>query len=304
MGEVTTNCENATIVGMTAYIGSGSYCYANSLAMIVNSTPPSAIEVLTGSPYGVQIEPSGLPYFDPTGWNPDLGLDAAITLLGWTCDRNEGGSADEAVARLRAADGPALVGPVDIGLLTHQPWAPGTAIGGDHWVVVLAVTDEDVVMHDPDGYPHATLPIEAFLTAWQAEKLEFSAPYVLRTGFRRLRDVQVEDAMKKSLPQARHWLSTDSAAAVHRLAEMLAAGIDDELQRHLASFAVRSGARRLDDAATWLTIIGKPESGDIARAQSKILGRLQFPLARGEFDKAAEILTTLAPGYERLRTAL
>ncbi|MEU4606191.1 hypothetical protein AB0F43_24645 [Kribbella sp. NPDC023972] len=289
---------------MTAYIGSGSYCYANSLAMIVNSAPPTAIEVLTGSPYGAQIEPSGLPYFDPTGWNPDLGLDAAITLLGWTCDRTEGGSADDALARLRAADGPALVGPVDIGLLTHQPWAPGTAIGGDHWIVVLEVTDADVVMHDPDGYPYATVPIQAFLNAWQAEKLEFSAPYVLRTGFRRLRDVQPEEAITQSLPQARQWLSTDSAGAVYRLAEMLAAGIDGDLQRHLASFAVRSGARRLDDAATWLTAIGKRDAATIARNQSRILGRLQFPLARGEFAQAAEILTGLAPGYERMRAAL
>jgi hypothetical protein len=289
---------------MTAYIGSGSYCYANSLAMIVNSTPPSAIEVLTGSPYGAQIEPSGLPYFDPPGWNPDLGLDAAIELLGWTCDRASGGSADEALDRLRAADGPALVGPVDVGLFLHQPWSAGTAIGSDHWVVVLEVTDDVVVMHDPDGFPYATLPIQTFLQAWQAEKLEFSAPYVLRTRFRRLRDVRVEDAVRDSLPQAIKWLSADSAAAVDSLAELVAAGIDDNLRRHLATFAVRSGARRLDDAATWLTTIGKPEAAEIARTQSKLLGRLQFPLTTGEFSQAAEILTALAPGYHRMLIAL
>jgi hypothetical protein len=291
---------------MTCYIGSGSYCYANSLAMVTgrNSAPPSAIEVLTGSPYGAQIEPSGLPYFDPPGWNPDLGLDAAIDLLGWTCERTEGGSADEALDRLRSAPGPALVGPVDIGLLTHQPWAAGTAIGGDHWVVVLEVTDDVVVMHDPDGFPYATLPINAFLNAWRAEKLAFSAPYVLRTHFRRLRDVRVEDAVRASLPRAIGWLSNgDSSDAVHRLAGMLATGIDDGLQRHLSSFAVRSGARRLDDAATWLATIGETEAATIARNQAKLLGRLQYPLVTGEFSQAAEILTDLAPGYRKLLTA-
>jgi hypothetical protein len=301
------NSENVTIGVMTRYIGSGSYCYANSLAMVTggNSAPPSAIEVLTGSPYGAQIESSGLPYFDPPGWNPDLGLDAAIDLLGWTCERAEGGTADEALDRLRSASGPALVGPVDIGLLTHQPWAAGTAIGGDHWVVVLEVTDDAVVMHDPEGFPYATLPINAFLNAWQAEKIELLPSYVLRTRFRRLRYVPVEDAVRASLPRAISWLSDgDSSDAVHRLAEMLAAGIDDDLQRHLSNFAVRSGARRLDDAATWLTAIGETEAAAIARDQSKILGRLQFPLATSEFAQAAEILAGLAPGYGRMLTAL
>ena len=289
---------------MTAYIGSGSYCYANSLAMIVNSTPPSAIEVLTGSPYGAQVERAGLPWFDPRGWDPDLGLDAAISLLGWTCERTEGGTPDEALDRLRGADGPALVGPVDVGLFTHQPWAAGTAIGGDHWVVVLDVTDQDVVMHDPDGFPYATLPIRAFLAAWQAEKVEFSAPYVLRAGFRRLREVRPEEAIAASLPQARQWLSTDSAGAVHHLAELLAAGLDDDVQRHLTTFAVRVGARRLDDAATWLTAVGKRAAAAVARDQSRILGRLQFPLVQGEFARAAEIVTPLASGYARLLAAL
>ncbi|TDW93102.1 hypothetical protein EV137_0373 [Kribbella pratensis] len=292
---------------MTRYIGSGSYCYANSLAMVTggNSAPPSAIEVLTGSPYGAQIEPSGLPYFDPPGWNPDLGLDAAVDLLGWTCERSAGGSPDEALDRLRAASGPALVGPVDIGLLRHQPWAAGTAIGGDHWVVVLEVTDDVVVMHDPDGFPYATLPIDSFLQAWRAEKLDFSAPHVLRTHFRRVRDVRVEDAVRASLPAAVSWLANgDSAGAVHRLAGMLAAGIDDDLQRHLSTFAVRSGARRLDDAATWLASIGEAEAAVIARDQSTLLGRLQYPLVVGEFSQAAETLRQLAPGYRQLLTAL
>jgi hypothetical protein len=159
-------------------------------------------------------------------------------------------------------------------------------------------------MHDPDGFPYATLPIQKFLQAWKAEKLDFTAPYVLRTQFRRVRDVRVEDAVRASLPQAIKWLDGDSADAVHRLAKLLEAGVDDALQRHLATFAVRSGARRLDDAATWLTAIGRTEAGDIARTQSKILGRLQFPLTTRQFSQAAEILADLAPGYERMRNAL
>jgi hypothetical protein len=48
-------------------IGSGPYCYANSLAMILGaaSLDPSAIEVLTGSPFGISLLDDGLPFFDP-----------------------------------------------------------------------------------------------------------------------------------------------------------------------------------------------------------------------------------------------
>ena len=106
------------------YIGSGPYCYANSLAMVLDTpaVPPSAIEVLTGSPFGATFI-AGLPFFSPAGWDPDIGLDPAIAALGWTCDRTAGGDAAAAISRLREASrtGPVLVGPVEFGLLSYLP---------------------------------------------------------------------------------------------------------------------------------------------------------------------------------------
>src|SRR5512147_1804159 len=99
---------------MPAFSGSSPYCYSNSLAMVLggDSPAPSAIEVLTGSPFGAQLVEGGLPHFDPLGWDPDLGLDQAIDVLGWTCRRTSGGDATEAIGRLRQAgkSGPVLVG--------------------------------------------------------------------------------------------------------------------------------------------------------------------------------------------------
>jgi hypothetical protein len=71
------------------YAGSGPYCYSNSLAMVLGpaAPPPSVIEVLTGSPFGIELLAGRLPFFDPYGWDPDRGLDDAIALLGWTCRR-------------------------------------------------------------------------------------------------------------------------------------------------------------------------------------------------------------------------
>ena len=114
------------------YIGSGPYCYANSLAMMLGSAAPepAVIEVLTGSPFGAELIGGVMPFFDPLGWDPGIGLDAAIDLLGWTCRRSAAGSDTDAAARLREASAsrPLLAGPVEFGLLLHhaetglEPW--------------------------------------------------------------------------------------------------------------------------------------------------------------------------------------
>ncbi|WP_153054565.1 hypothetical protein [Planomonospora sphaerica] len=66
------------------YVGFGPYCYANSLAMVLSGEvpPPAVIEVLTGSPYGMQLIGGRLPLFNSFGWDPVVGLDAAIGLVG------------------------------------------------------------------------------------------------------------------------------------------------------------------------------------------------------------------------------
>ena len=74
---------------MHTYVGSGPYCYANSVAMMLGpaAPPPSVIEVLTGSPFGLELIAGRLPLFDPFGWYPDRGIDDALGLLGWSFRR-------------------------------------------------------------------------------------------------------------------------------------------------------------------------------------------------------------------------
>nr|WP_311132645.1 hypothetical protein [Nonomuraea gerenzanensis]SBP00455.1 hypothetical protein BN4615_P9971 [Nonomuraea gerenzanensis] len=297
---------------MFAYTGSGPYCYAHSLAMMLGPAAPpvGAIETLTGSPFGVQLIGGTQPFFDPYGWDPELGLDAAVELLGWTCERSHGGTAQEALARLRAG-GPALVGPVDMRLL---PYTPGG--GGDHYVVVLAVERDTVVLHDPHGHPFATLPADDFLGAWRAEAVEYlDTSYVMRTGFVRVRDTSVEQALRASLPAAARWLAgrddlpvppgtLGGAAAVLRLAEQVDGGLDGTARGMLVHFGVRLGARRLADAAAWLGNVGLPEPAEIAWEQARVLGALQYPLVTGDDGAVAAGLRRLAPGYDRLRSAL
>ena len=196
------------------YIGSGPYCYANSLAMMLGSAAPepAVIEVLTGSPFGAELLGGVTPFFNPLGWDPGIGLDTAIGLLGWTCRPSAGGSGTEAAARLGEASEsrPLLAGPLEFGLLLHHPDS-GTAIGSDHYVVVTGVEDGIVRFHDPHGHPYATLPADDFIAAWRADSIGYATePFTARAGFQRVRDVDPATALRRALPMAARWLAGEA----------------------------------------------------------------------------------------------
>ncbi|MGW5676699.1 hypothetical protein ACWEV4_16725 [Streptomyces sp. NPDC003860] len=310
---------------MRSYAGSGPYCYTHSLTMAVGAErmpSPTVVETLTGSPFGVQLIGGTLPMFDPYGWDPELGLNQAVELLGLSCRHACGGTPAEALARLReaAARGPVLVGPVDMGLLLYRPGTPDPGFG-DHYVVVLAVEgpeDESatVLLHDPQGHPYATTSAAAFVEAWRAEKVAYvDEPFVMRTDFVRERDVTDEEALRASLPGAVAWLAgrddlpvpagtLGGAAAVEGLAELVAQGLDPELRGLLSEFVIRVGTRRLSDAADCLAHLDLTAAARVAAGQARILGSLQEPLVTGDDDGLRAGLARLAPGYGTLRRTL
>ncbi|GCD42677.1 hypothetical protein [Streptomyces paromomycinus] len=305
---------------MLTYTGSGPYCYSNSLAMMLGpAAPPTAvIETLTGSPFGVQLIGGTMPLFDPYGWDPERGLDAAVPALGLHCTRDAGGTQDEALDRLRAAcaEGPVLAGPLEMGLLLYQHGS-GTANGADHYVVVLAVENDTVLLHDPHGHPYATLPAPAFAAAWRAETVPYTEDtYVMRSAFTQQRTVAPTDALRQSLPGAVQWLTgrddlpvppgtLGGAAAVETLADQVANGnLPPDTRELLAEFAVQVGVRRLHDAAECLAPLGLTAPAALLAEQSRILGSLQYPVVSGDDQALAAGLRRLAPMYERLRTAL
>ncbi|GIG66646.1 hypothetical protein [Phytomonospora endophytica] len=300
------------------YVGSGPYCYSNSFAMLMGEHAPSTavIETLTGGPFGMQLLAGRLPFFDPFGWDPSEGFDNVLTSLGWTSEVSSRGTADEALERLRAAvaNGPVWVGPVEMGHLHHQPGMTG-AIGADHYVVVLGVDDDTVLMHDPQGYPYATLPLADFMTAWAKESVAYGEPYTLRTGFERVGEVADLDALRAGLKTATSWLhlrddvvvppgTVGNGEAAEGLAALWEAGPDDGLRGHLAHFAVRVGARRLDDAATCLARLDLDDASAILREQARLVGALQYPVVMNDDATVARGLRELAPTYDRLRAVL
>jgi hypothetical protein len=300
------------------YVGSGPYCYANSFAMMFGAAAPSVavIEFALSSPFGMQLVGGSLPFFDPYGWDPEKGFADALAALGWTSEASSGGDEAEALARLKAAlaYGPVWIGPVEMGHLRHQPGMRGP-IEADHYIVVLALEGDRVLMHDPQGYPYAELPLADFMAAWQASTLTYGIAYTMRTAFRRVAERSEPDVLEASLPAARRWLSMHDAgdmpegslgngAAAERLAETIGAGCDDALRGHLIHFAIRVGARRANDAATGLERIGRAKAARIAAAQARLIGSLQHPLVVGDDARAAAALRALAPTYGELLAVL
>ena len=290
------------------HIGSGPYCYANSFAMMFGE---HALHGRHRIRHGQSVRHAdargALPLFDPHGWNPDAGFDGALAALGWRSDRSCGGSAGEALERLHdaLAHGPAWIGPVEMGYFRHQPGMTGP-IQADHYVVALAIEDGCVLMHDPQGFPYATLPLADFMAAWAADTVDYGAPYTLRTGFTRVSAVSETEAIRAALPAAARWLAMDprrpvpagtlgNADAAEALANRLLDGCDDALRMHLIHFAVRVGARRASDAAACLARAGCPRAAAVAAEQARYIGALQHPLVTRRDASAAQCLRRLAP---------
>lgn len=210
-------------------------------------------------------------------------------MLGYTCRRETFESCADAVATLgeRVAEGPVLVGPVDMGLLAHQPGSD-RASGADHFVVALEVTDREVVFHDPQGHPWAALPHDVFSAAWRAEQIGYATgSYAMRSAFEQREEVALEDALARSLKAATGWLAgrdlpvppgtIGGRPGLERLTDLVDNGFDEDLAELLSQFSVRLGARRRTDAATCYAGIGFVSVAELLQEQARELGRLQYP---------------------------
>ncbi|MDH6195390.1 hypothetical protein M2272_002030 [Mycobacterium frederiksbergense] len=305
-----------SIMADIPYIGSGPYCYANSLAMMLGQHSPALLEFATGSAFGMQVDNADLPFFDPCGWTPEIGVDTALRAVGWQATTHSGGDEESALARLTDAleTAPVFVGPVEMGYLGYQPGAAGP-IGADHYLVVLAADEHGVEVHDPQGYPYATLPLDAFVVAWRAASISYGEPFSMRTNFQQVCSVDEEEIISAGISTALRWLGDRgqpdisqggrrNAAAAEYLARSIETGCSDDLRDHLIHFALRVGARRAADASAILSRAGFLEAAHIMREQARAIGSLQYLLMAGQWRDAAARLRELAPTYTRLHAAL
>ena len=148
------------------------------LAAIGEDVTPSKIEVLTGMGVGAFKErDSNVIFFDC--WQTDKGINEALTSLGFSFD--ESASKDPTNApfddlRKILAKGPAILGPLDIGLLSYRPRSRG-ANGSIHYILAHGMDDQRVYVHDPWGYPFVNTTIDDLREAWEARLIEQKRGY-------------------------------------------------------------------------------------------------------------------------------
>src|SRR4051812_1112722 len=140
------------------------------LASVGEQVPAGLVEVLSGVSLGATWnEAMGLIFFDSSA--PDVGISRALRLLGFEVDERASADGDPAplveLARV-LQDGPALLGPLDMGLLSYRT-GRRQASGVDHFVLAYAVDDAEVYVHDPAGYPSVSIALTDLEPAWAAE---------------------------------------------------------------------------------------------------------------------------------------
>ncbi|HEX6484021.1 MAG TPA: hypothetical protein VF043_34670 [Ktedonobacteraceae bacterium] len=301
---------------MIPYIGSGDYCYAYSLYMSLlgsgvtpdNVPSPGFLECLTTMPFGnTYITNTQLFLFD--GLDPDQGLTRAIEALGWTCRLERGGDEQEALRRLRAASqhGPVLLGPLDVGYLTYHP--NYHYLGGvDHFVVVLAVEHDHVQVHDPKGFPYATLPFDALLQAWRAERIPYiDETYTMRSDFRPVEAVSRQEMIARTLPLVRENVQRDPGGpevygdvrALRMLAQTLRSEVPEHLAAHLLYFALPLAVRRNLDAQAFLAEGKQHEAAELLEQQARLLGQAQYPGVQHSWSAVAALIDQVAALEER-----
>lgn len=272
---------------------------------------PGLIEVLTGSAFGFQ-RIGHMPLFDPPGWNPDTGVDQALSLMGVRSERETFADADTAMARLAqlASVGPVFVGPLEMGLLRHQPGSDRPT-GADHFVAVLDVTANAVIMHDPQGFPYARLSRSDFTAAWGSDSIGYAeGRFPLRTGFTVPRGEPgqwLKNLLGPALDWAegKHaltWQDAGNAGGLRALAEEAEKGLPDPMPMVLCEFALRVGARRRADAAVYLK--DRTELAGELRQQAEILGAAQLCAVVGDDHGLAAALRRAADAHERATEAL
>jgi hypothetical protein len=272
------------------------------------------LECLTTLPFGkmyLDLADGPIAFFSNLAVNPDQGLSLALKALGWTCEERRGQTADEALASLRAAvsEAPALIGPVDLGYLSYNPFARDLA-GGDHFVLALAIEDETILLHDPWKFPCASLPISEFMQAWRAERIDYAEqPYTFRAHFSQLEQVSLEETIARTLSTIADNLKVEqngpvaytNVHALHMLAASLRSNhVPSSISESLTTFVLPLGARRGLDAAAFLREAKQSRAAHCMEQQAMLCGQAQYLAAHNRFSEVADLITRLSEVEQEL----
>lgn len=292
---------------MSFYRGNGAYCYSNSVSMFLSiigeEISPSLIEVTTGFSLGASLERNNMLFFDNGLSSPDKGVNLAFRTLGFSVVEQVRSMEEEMPINLLRRDietAPVLLGPLDMGYLTYLP--NHHFLGGcDHYVLALEMRENEVLVHDPAGYPYVSLSLDQLDKAWKAEKISWSnGTYRSWKTPKRIEFVTENEIYNKSMDlykgayEKQHLQPNFGGHAILLKAkEIVDSQISKEEKGHLTHFAFPLGSRRASDYAHFFKERNSHLSS-LKEEQAKLFGKSYTFASAQKWMDVAEALYVLA----------
>jgi len=303
--------------------GNGPYCYSNTASMLLytigEQVSPQEMEAYTGVGLGAFWLPKEkLLFFSSFSNPPDLGITRALHLLGFSFEENvTSDPARPPFEQLRSdlAGSAAVLGPLDMGYLTHNPLHK-RMMGADHFVLAYRFEKDGVLIHDPEGFPSVLLPLRQLELAWRADSIPYRrGHYRYWTRPRRVRRPSQDELYESSRRSFKEvYSAAESLAAKHNVA--IDAKAITTLQKHveqgrvspaergfMVHFSFKLGARRALDFASFFGS-KHPELARLKEKQAELFGALQSFAVQRKWTKVADSLEQLAQVETEFRDSL
>lgn len=305
------------------YVGNGAYCYANSTAMLLASIgekiSPSKIEVLTGVGLNASLKKNGaILYLNNQSLLPDLGTSKALEILGFQFKAKvfqENNSLPIEELKKDLKNGPAGLGPLDMGYLDYNPGSKHLN-GTDHYVLAYKIDGKQIYLHDPAGFPFVFLSLDQLDKAWRAERISYrQGVYRYLTSLKRINFPTEEEiynqAMSffKSIYQRgedtdvkEKWFTGKEAIDICA-EKILKEGASEKEIGHFVHFALPLGAKRALDFAAFFEPFD-PNLARLKQNQAELFGTSHTYAVRKDWQSLGKTLRQLAEVEEEIKNAV
>ena len=311
------------IRNVLSYKGNGAYCYANSASMLLSSAsieiPPAMLEVLSGVGLGAFLSDDGMFMLSNLEATPETGISKSLEILGISCfTPQDGNMASDPIQQMRdmLKESPVMVGPLDMGYLENNP-AHIYARGFDHFVLAYDIGEKEILFHDPDGFPCASLSLDAFYNAWKSEGIKWPhTPFNFWTCPERNSNPSQEEIHKKALSYFRSIYSSSEDASRHLGWKINGEAIDTVVRDlsdgkitkkglgRMENFIFEVGSRRALDYADFFSRNGDYELSEIKSKQASILGKCHSLAVKGDWKMVCGRLQELSHLEEDFKSSL
>lgn len=308
-------------MNISAYIGNGAYCYANSASMLLCSidenVPPSLIEVLCGVGLSAfWMEKANLLFFSFA--LPDEELGRVFTSLGFECKERIIPKKNPAPIELLKKDlkhSPVLLGPLDMGFLSYNP--NHKLLGGsDHFIFVYGYDDKNFYLHDPEKFPCVFISQDQLKKSWESDRIFYGLEnYRYWTLPKRIKSPTQKEIFESAILVFRSiykncdiksaktdWV-VGKEAVVKAAARFENEEFNQEEVDHFRYFALPLGARGALDFAAFLKD-REPKLSELKSKQARLFGTSHSLVIAEDWKTLSETLRDYAEVEDEFKNLL